>query len=1148
MPALFFPTTDALRLALASGLVPGGGAPAPGRAGFDASGRLWLEPDELPSREALAALARLGVVALGSPGVPTQPVRAWAELLPLRRVPPEAAGRVLFDVPDRRLAEFVARLRRTGGAVGVRLLPEPRGDRAWVTADSPRTSVFLRADPDSDVLAYREQAPGVWIARGWQHPLPALLVVPAGAVLLCTPEREVAVIPGPVPEPLHEEFPLRPLNVPPRPAAPAPRIPVPFRLAVADGPRDECLWVLTADAAEQLEHFVRTADERLLRRFEAAAVQTGSESRVIVRRAAPEDRVAMLPIAVPGFQPHPRFPTLFVPAGRALRPVVRVHELARELDVSADRVVWVEAAEGGVAVNSVAASAFRPLGERVEYAVPPPVAVRAEAPPDETFPFARFALQIDTTIELDPEPEPAPEPGAPPEPVAPESTEPGWVSKSVGRMLKWVRRQRERAEDSPTASEPHPALPERRKPARPEPNPDRVERKLASADALLHGHDRAARRHELETRLLADFPRLGADARAARWAELAAVYGATGQALDAAVCWTNALWECVVPPGAWLEQWAVAECRAAKRADRGADLERWLGEPGRPGTGRVVAALAAYFGFQPVPPADFVAALPRVLALLEHQFDDLPVRAAWLARLAIARSCDGDVLGLARWHDRLLRRLRDRGPGLDLDEPSFLRFRGTATAERFKAARERLVRIHDPIIAWVKRHAGATQLQSVGLDGEGDASAAYAQFLLAWGLGVLGERTRSRDWAARARKKLTSATGPSADPAAHALLGDLFLHRIKDAHEGHTPKPTLPAELQERLDKLPFFARYSVDRLREHSRVLQPVGAVRAYRGLDLRAFLGTDPLGDRLGVLGARAEPAYLNNEARSLLTIATQPPNSATVPRVTLALLDVAAALDPTLLDELLALVEPALSWTEEWMRGRWTDKECPASVTRYQARMIEAAFDVAPAGAAERLLRHLARTATGGTLLPAVETAAPRVFRAARRFGLAAEAEAIMLVLDPERGEWSGVPLTAGRVGLAVGWFAAGDEEAGLRVLNAARQALFFAPHGDERKWTDVAIAYAEALGFAPAGIALGRLEELFQSQGRVTTHASSNRYFTLHPLRLIDTVVRSVVTDEFTLGAAVRAWLDEDEFLIRRRIHRDMAALLRERETE
>src|SRR5262245_53120175 len=123
MPALFFPTPDALRLALASGLVPGGAAPSPGRAGLDTQGHLWLEPEETPSRESVAALVRLGVVALGSPGVPTFPVRSWAELLPLRRAHSDSTGPTLFDVPDRRLASFVAWLGR-GGPVGVRLLPE----------------------------------------------------------------------------------------------------------------------------------------------------------------------------------------------------------------------------------------------------------------------------------------------------------------------------------------------------------------------------------------------------------------------------------------------------------------------------------------------------------------------------------------------------------------------------------------------------------------------------------------------------------------------------------------------------------------------------------------------------------------------------------------------------------------------------------------------------------------------------------------------------------------------------------------------------------------------------------------------------------------------------------------------------------------
>ena len=93
---------------------------------------------------------------------------------------------------------------------------------------------------------------------------------------------------------------------------------------------------------------------------------------------------------------------------------------------------------------------------------------------------------------------------------------------------------------------------------------------------------------------------------------------------------------------------------------------------------------------------------------------------------------------------------------------------------------------------------------------------------------------------------------------------------------------------------------------------------------------------------------------------------------------------------------------------------------------------------------------------------------------------------------------------------------------------------------RERTDLAIAYAEALGFTPARIAHGRLEEIFQRPHfEVEVKGSTNRYFTLKPLQLIDTVVRSVVTDEFTLGPAVRGWLDDDEFLIRGRIHRDLA---------
>lgn len=1137
MPALFVPTLDALRLALASGLVPGAAAPSPGRAGRDPHGHLWLEPDEPPARDAVAALARLGVIALGSPGVPTEPVRCWAELLPLRRADAPAPGPLLFDVPDRDLAPLVARLRRSGAEVGVRLLPEPHAGRAWATARAPAPLIVARAEePDSAARVYRQQTANVWVARGWEHPLASHLVAPPDGVLLCAADGAVVSVAAAVPEPRADEFALTTGAPVPHPADPLPHFDVRFRLARSDGPHDETLWVLGPAEEDAFRSFCESSEERLLQRFQVAPVGAGDAARVLVRRANPADGAAVLPILAPGFGPDPRLAGLFVPTGFALRPLVRARELARALAVEANHVVWVEPAGRGVAVHTVAASAFRPLCEQVEYTAPRALPLVPDLLPEESFPFARVALQLESNIELEPEPEPVVPLAEPlPEPVDDPAYEPGWVSRSVSRLKVWLRGHR---------AAPEPVLPIIPMSDGDEGPEQRVERKLASTDALVHGHDRAARRHEIESRLLADFPTLGADQRAARWAELAGVYGATGQALDAAVCWTNALWECATPPEAWLEQWAVAEVRAAKRPDRGADLDRWLSEPGRPGAGRVVAALTAYFGFQQTPPPEFVSSLPRVFAVLDQQFDDVPVRAAWLARLAAARSCDGDVLGLARWRDRLIRRLHERGPGLDLDEPSFLRFRGTASAERFQTARDWLGRVREPVVAWVKSHATAAQLEWAGLSAETKATEEYAQLMLAWGLGVLGERARSRDWSARARKALAGVKGARIDPAGHAFLGDLFLHRIKEAHEGHAPKAALPADLQARYEKLPEFARYSADRLRDHCRILEPVGQGRAYRGLELREFFGTDRLGERLAVLGTRNDPAELHDEARALLATAAQEPTTATVPRVALALLQVAPALDAPALRAVLDLVPTALNWVEAWVSaGRWREAERADRVARYQCRLIEGAVAVAPLDFLADLLEELTHGALAGTLLPAVLATAPRVFRAARKFGLAGAARALVRALDPDRAAARG-PVTAEHVGLAVGWFAAGDEGAGFDTLNAAREALFAPAEQPVRDRTALALAYAEALGFAPGVIALGRLEEMFQRVGRVTVHGSSNCYYTLNPLRLIDTAVRSVVTDDFTLGTTVRAWLDADEFLIRTRVHRDMATQLRE----
>jgi hypothetical protein len=51
-------------------------------------------------------------------------------------------------------------------------------------------------------------------------------------------------------------------------------------------------------------------------------------------------------------------------------------------------------------------------------------------------------------------------------------------------------------------------------------------------------------------------------------------------------------------------------------------------------------------------------------------------------------------------------------------------------------------------------------------------------------------------------------------------------------------------------------------------------------------------------------------------------------------------------------------------------------------------------------------------------------------------------------------------------------------------------------------------------------------------------STNNYYSLHQVVFIESVVLAVVTDDFTMGTNVRRWLDDDEFLVRRRIHSDL----------
>jgi hypothetical protein len=197
-------------------------------------------------------------------------------------------------------------------------------------------------------------------------------------------------------------------------------------------------------------------------------------------------------------------------------------------------------------------------------------------------------------------------------------------------------------------------------------------------------------------------------------------------------------------------------------------------------------------------------------------------------------------------------------------------------------------------------------------------------------------------------------------------------------------------------------------------------------------------------------------------------------------------------------------------------------------------------------------------GGSLVDTIN----QCFRGLRKFGMRDQIDELLrliaqLILESETLEAriqrilnaarQGTPLGNGPAVLrallqvAGGWFYFGRDREALPVLDAVRQILFNGKLVSIEQ-TKLACAYVNALSQAPVEEALTRIEELFSRLQNVQDSFTTNKYFSLSRLDFVEAVVMTAVNDDFTAGSEVRRWLDDDEFLVRRRIHRDMKVML------
>jgi FtsH ternary system domain X7 len=1197
MPTIFFADLDALRLALASGAVPSALGGAPARAGFDAQGHLWLQPEVAVPREAVAALARFGAAVQGTSGAAlTELVPCWQQLLALQHAPPNGhPPRVLFAVPDgSRVPTLIAELQRLGAPnVGVCWLskvdqPEAQArdittpDALLLVEHPPLYTLLLAGDGDPHAPhAFVEQAPAVWVEHGRRHPLAEQIRPPKGTIALLTAPRGWSFVPdgpfttGPDALPL----PRRPADAHDR--TQTERLPLEMRL-VADSRGAEAaeFWVLRDRAGAQLRNLVRQSDDALLARLSLAAGRVGT-SRVVVLRVRTDKRGGppVLVLDALACRSYLRLPNLFVPCGLRLRPALRRDALRNLLAADPQRVTWLEPTEGGgFTVQSIPATAFRPFAPYVKY-----TRERDTQPLSPDLPPPPFILPPYTVRELrtagrrppTPREERTPKPG--PRTVPVQTDDAPHPASWLQRLAHWFRRHG------------HADVP-----AAPRTGPPSTTHHPRRDESPTPSHTRDDRRAELEARFLQES---GGGDRAALWPELATVYAALNRPGDAAVCWLNALWEQERPRPDWARGWLRAEARLPRGRGDETDPGYWLDGPPTPAAARAVAASVVYAaadlqaagsrqqaaGMENAPSSLPTALCPlpadlgRVQRLLEDYESALPVRAAWLAHLALARLSGGDVVGLARTRDRLLERLYQNGLSLDLDVPAFLRFAGQGSgdwAARAQEVRDWLSHARESVHRWVAarpdRPVGRArlapelttqdpQLQAFGFGTATRFTRAYADLILAWGLTRLGDRSGSQELLSYAQATLANTD------EVHAVLFDAYAYRARQALEGRPAAGPLPADLLARLEALrgrqqsdprgreemPF---YKAEKLRAASRILNPAEKFDVYRATVIDAHL--DDLQRSLTAARALTDRDQLARRFAELLA------ETGRTPEQQARLLEAALAVAPRVGEAFAEDVLGRLVRLADRFRFTGRQEEVNAEVAAVERGLFVAAhFDRGETiprllACLDRLLaaRRVAGPNPDGPDDPLV-TLVGQGLRGLRRLGLRDDADRLLqrlserLMPTPDlnslRRRSPNWAATLRRLlALTGGWFYVARDDQAESVLEEARRVLLGNEVQDSTEQTNLAVAYMDALGQAPVSLALPRVEEVFHQLHGVRDTQLTKTHYSLAQLRLIEAAVLAVVNDDFTLAPTARRWLDDDEYVVRRRIHADVRAAVSE----
>ncbi len=1093
--ALAFRDDEALRVVIMSGLCPADVQAKSAQVARDAKGTLYVAPDVTLTAAALKALQAAGVQVDATLPDGAHAVTCWAEAVGLTRMPvTQTPSLVLLTSPDREgIINLAAELLRLG-CERQELIVTPNG--GVLRAVDPPTYTIVRAiDRERGLRGFAPDPHGqetVWTELGHKHPLAGRIKADKDHLLLLAHDGWRSIVDDGWKN-LDAALELAVAGERLEHAAVSLGARRKVELRFAPGRREAAsMWVIRRGGTAAIDKLLEYLPEEVVTRLTFAAagrnasmlsvpgmrIDDIAEGAIIIRARTGRHGPPDLSLDAEEYAPLVHMPDVYAPAGAIVEPPLRRERLRSILGIEPGQVVWLapsnvrapgDPIRGPFRVERILDSAFAPLSEWADYVI------HASAP--QLVPWQRavvfdFAPFVSTGLEWASE-------------RPKEDKQDRDDDRDKGRRGKAAKGRP--AQAAPVVAPTPPPTPSQKAPKK---EIQISEREEVSIDAELA---------KLESEFVALDAPADADERLELLGRLGRAYARLNRRRDAGLCFARAAWEATGKDAdERIDTWLAADLG---KQDPAKTLALLLDnkQPSQDDV-RLVAAIAAR--------GDAVKKEHhRVVRWLDDHDMELDARTLWLARHGLAKLAGGDTLGLAQARDRILARLAGGLP-VERELPSFLRFAGRSGALG-NASGEHLSKALNALADKI----GSTRRKPSPVEAPKHLTQAYVSFQLGHGYARIGQHQRARTLVNEARQALAAV----ATDHVHAYLMAAFSARVEQAIQGLPPETALPEPLGSQLAALDRVARYKVDRLREASRILEPLERPDAIGAFSKRQH---DSRGPEFAALRAISDPGARAKEIARLVEVASTA-NESESSRLLDGIFDVLLELPENGAIPILTRAWPMVA-------------KLPAA--RHAVLYGEALVVAGHFGRTELVPQLLDLLGEAVKAVPGTELARvlDQSLRALRRIGL--RREIAELLADVETALDAGTANIHARLALAAGLAYLGDTTRALPILEAARKAL-----NDPMTLTqrlDLTRALAQAYAQAPIGDALAAIADLSGQLRDITDSFGTNSHYCLSVLHFVESLVLGIASDDLALGEAGRRFVEDDEHLIRRRLHRDL----------